>query len=235
MSDSYEDPRKSGLRRRLLEALDRSGHDIVDPPEQFPYPPKSGLHGTLIGDAQTRAPNGVVDLYFVRSTIDKAMPGWLINSIRVGRTITATRCHVVVTETAQPFQRACKMAGAGLLLLTDDNDLVEVHKPPVGDLLDDAGCKERAKSLRAQVIQRHALNKSNLEKRYADADTITKQMSGPQRAKYLQPIENGVNRWSEWAERVGSMVDTAMLSCDDADFRVAERAIARGIESSANE
>ena len=122
----FQEPAKTEMVSRCKIAIDLAGYDLVDPPVKVQLPDTSELQGVLKGDLQSLDGEMVRYCYYVRANEMPILPTWLANLAEVCHDISDTKFYIVVPETNPGFERSCKAAGAGLLLLSDDNEFQHV-------------------------------------------------------------------------------------------------------------
>ena len=120
MNTAYEDPIKTDMRVAAEIAIDQAGFTLVPEPVRVAVPADLKMVGSIVGDLQSLDGSGRRTFYYLRPTIDAAVPKWIANLARASHAIEAGSLYVVVAEVSSTFIDSCRDAGAGVLRLTDD-------------------------------------------------------------------------------------------------------------------
>lgn len=193
---------------RCKIAIDLAGYELVETPVKVQLPETSELEGVLKGDLQSLDGEGVRYCYYVRANELSTLPTWLANLAEVCHEIPDTKCYVVVPETNPNFERSCKVAGSGLLLLSEDNEFQHVlnFDTTLPEAMDELYTEE-IKSLRAMLMSKLDLHLGELQTRFERIGDLTAGMSEKRAASYKEGVERLHRQWSEWGEQIGRDLD----------------------------
>ena len=81
-------------------AIDQAGHELVDEPVPVDIPGDIGILGGIKGDLQSIDDDGYRYCYYVRTSKDAALPGWLANLAPAAHQISNTKVYLVAPETS---------------------------------------------------------------------------------------------------------------------------------------
>jgi len=209
---TYEDPAKTNLRQATEVAIDQAGLQLVGTKVKVTLEKVPDLRGNLVGDIQSLNAQEERTFYFVRPGNADTLPKWLTNYARASHVVREGSLYVVVREYTQKFEAACRAAGAGLLRLTDDEELEEVVSydslVPAGS---PAAVSEELSQLRRRMEGTTALRQSEHESRYARVSDLVAGMDGTSGDKYIEKMERSLRAVHDWSYEVSTMLDEAEL------------------------
>ena len=229
LTTTFEDPAKTEMVSRCETAIDLSGYELVAHPVRVPLPSTSRLQGVLKGDIQSLDSEGSLYCYYVRPNELRVLPTWLANLAEVCHEIPDTKLYVVVPETNARFERSCRAAGAGLLLLSDDNEFEHVlnFDAILPDAKDEAFAKEIQK-LRSELISKLNLHLGELQNRFERIGELTAGMSDERASSYRRGVEQLHRQWSDWGDDIGIWLDHVLSERDVARLPDLREAIESG-------
>ncbi len=229
MITPFEEPAKTEIVSRCKIAIDLAGHDLVDTPAKVQLPETSELRGVLKGDLQSLDGEGVRYCYYVRPNEVSSLPTWLANLAGVCHEILDTKFYIVVPETNPSFERSCKAAGAGLLLLSDDNEFQHVLNFDT-TLPEAAGERfaEEIKELRADFFSKLSLHQGKLQSRFESIGGLTAGMSDERASSYSEGVERLHRQWNRWGEEIAKELDRVLGEKDIARLSDLREAIDSG-------
>ena len=178
LTTTFQEPAKTEMVSRCEAAIDSAGYELVDPPVRIALPSTSELMGVLKGDLQSLDSEGSRYCYYVRPNELRVLPTWLANLAEACHEISDTKLYVVVPESNPGFERSCRAAGAGLLLLSDDNEFEHVldFDAILPDAKDEVFSTE-IKRLRADLVSKLDLKLGELRNRFESIGELTAGMS----------------------------------------------------------
>jgi hypothetical protein len=236
VSTPFEDPTKSEMRARCEIAIDQAGHQVVGV-IKVQLPDGATIRGGLLGDLQSVDGDGVRYCYYLRPGQDAALPKWLANLARVAHVVSGTKLYVVASEQFLPsFERSCRAAGAGLLVLTDDN--LFSHELDFDQTLPEElerDFQERLDALRREMETKLSLNQDIMKERFNQIGDLTREMPDDVAEKYRQNVERDHRLWGEWGESTSARLDAALASRNSADLDTLKQAIEAGPDLAVDE
>ena len=229
MITPFEEPAKTEMVSGCRIAIDLAGHDLVDPPAKIQLPETSELRGVLKGDLQSMDSEGVRYCYYVRPNEVSNLPTWLANLAEVCHEILDTKFYVVVLDTNPSFERSCKAAGAGLLLLSDDNEFQHVldFDTTLPEAADERFAEE-IKKLRAYFFSKLSLHQGELQSRFESIGELTAGMSDERASNYREGVERLHSQWTRWGEEIAKELDRVLSEKDVAGLLKLREAIDSG-------
>lgn len=210
MADPFEEPVKTEMRARSEIAVDQAGFELVAN-VRIALPADSGLRGTIKGDLQSLDAEGNRFCYYLRPHPADALPKWLANLATAAHSVPGIKLYVVAQDPSPAFERACRVAGAGLLLLTADNDFEHVldFDTTLPEVIDKAFA-ERLNELRRRLEVKVHLRRDELEARFRNVAELTRGMSTQVADEYSEGIERQFTAWSEWGDGMARRLDQAL-------------------------
>ena len=228
MPEPFEDPRKTDMRGRCEVAIDAAGYELVAAPVARQVP---GLNGAIRGDLQSLDGEDVRCAYYLRPEGDKPVPQWIVTLAEAARDLGDLRLFVVVTRVSEVLEKSCRAAGVGLLHLTQEDTFDLVVDP---DEIDPAALQEqlraRVEDARRRLELKLNLNKSALEENYSRVNDLTTGMPQKTRDDYIEKVEEAINRWEGWSQRISEMLDEARSTSNEQLLEAAENLIEEGAE-----
>lgn len=210
-------------------AIDLAGHDLVESPVRVQLPDTSELNGVLKGDLQSLDGAGDRYCYFVRTNELQVLPTWIANFAEVCHQIRDTKLYVIVLRSNPSFERSCKAAGAGLLLLTEENEFQHVldFDSTLPDALDEAFVGE-IRRLRSKLVSKLELELGNLQTRFERISELTAGMRDELVSAYSEGVENQHRLWTEWGNELNVELDRLLAERDKERLAELEVAIDAG-------
>lgn len=214
---------------RCKMAIDLAGHEIVESPAKVQLPDTCDLNGVLKGDLQSLDGAGVRYCYFVRTTELPVLPTWIANYAEVCHQIRDTKLYVVVPRSNPSFERSCKAAGAGLLLLTEENEFQHVldFDTTLPEALDKAFVDEIRK-LRSALVSKLELELGKLQTRFERISELTAGMRDELVSAYSEGVEKLHRLWSVWGHDLNVELDRVLAERDTAKLSELQEAIDSG-------
>ena len=231
MPSPFEDPTKTDMRGRCEIAIDQSGHEIVTNPVKVVLRPDCEIRGGLRGDLQSTDGEGIRYCYYLRPGAADALPKWLANLAAETHRIGGTKLYVVAYEVSVAFERSCKAAGAGLLLLTNE-DAFE-HRLDFDTTLPEVletEFKANIDRLRREMESKLKLNQERLVARFNEIGDLTREMPEEVVDKYEGSVEREYRIWTSWSEGISAGLDIAFATRSSADLEAIARLIDDGPE-----
>jgi len=133
--------------------------------------------------------------------------------------IPDTKFYIVVPETNTRFEQSCRAAGAGLLLLSEDNEFEHVlsFDDIVPAVKDEAFAKE-IKELRGDLMSKLELKLGELRNRFERIGELTADMNEEVASRYRRRVERRHRQWSEWGDDIGIELDRVLGERDVASL-----------------
>ncbi|MEY9260033.1 hypothetical protein ABH903_003071 [Brevibacterium epidermidis] len=213
---TFEDPAKTDLVAACEVAIDIAGYQLVSKRIRVPLP--GGLKGSLRGDLQSLDAQDNRTFYFVRPNPDDALPKWLANYARASRELRVGPMYVVVDRCSSAFEASCAAAGAGLLLINDENefDVVLLWEDQDPSALEEA-LSVRLGELRREMERKLKLETEGVKQRHKNVSALVYDMPSDLGNGYLKKIEVEYKRVEDWGHYVSSRLDavTAMSASHD--------------------
>jgi len=209
----FEEPSKTELRARCEIAIDAAGYELVTTLVAIDPPPELEIRGRLKGDMQSVDGEGVRYCYFLRPNRSDVLPKWLVNFAAVAHQIGDVRMYVVVREYTPAFEKACRNAGAGLLVITDDNefghvvDFASTLPTPL-----EAAYKGRLAALRRDLEAKLHMQTNTLTDRMQKIGDLTRDMDTETADKYIRNVERQYKIWVDWGDAASRMLDVAAVN-----------------------
>lgn len=207
MPAPFEDPAKTEMRARCEIAIDQSGFEITD---VVSVPVSGSINGGLKGDLQSLDVDGNRYCYYLRPQPSETLPKWLVNLAREAHEIQGVKLYIVAEEPSSAFQKACKVAGAGLLALTSANEVEHIldFDSTLPAAVDEAFRKE-LDALRRKLETKVHLQTDELKNRFSSVVDLTRGMTTELADKYKENVERQFKTWTEWGEAVAVKLDDA--------------------------
>jgi hypothetical protein len=189
------------------------------------------LRGAIKGDLQSLDGAEHRYCYYLRPDGKRAIPQWLANFSAAARDLDDLDVFVVVTEVSATLERSCRAAGVGLLRLTDEDTFEMVVSPSeAAALAAVAQVTETAKDARRRMENKLELNLNAISDNFSKVNEITAGMTSQRRDHYIEAVEQASARWTEWGERISTMIDEAAATGDQDLLNAAIRLIEEGAE-----
>ncbi|MCZ7589943.1 MAG: hypothetical protein M5U27_14015 [Gaiella sp.] len=229
MADPFEEPAKTEMRASCEIAIDQAGHERVEKPLTVDLPTGSSLRGRLKGDLQSLDGEGSRYCYYLRPRAGDALPEWLANLAMAAHELADIKVYVVVNEATPLFERSCKAAGAGLLLINDDNEFERVldFDTTLPEMLE-ADLKSKIDGARRALEAKLDLNRNDLRGRFERVGELTRGMDPAVADKYQENVERQYKIWTEWGDRTSARLDAALAARDLHDLEVIAQVIDEG-------
>lgn len=216
MPAPFEDPAKTAMIARCRIAIDAAAYTLVEDLEKLSIPDHLELEGVIQGDLQSLNGQGARYCYVVRPGKMTTLPTWIAQWARACHDIPDAHLYVVVQDWSPDFEDACRVAGAGVVALTDSNsfDLVVEFEGNLPAQLDKE-FEARVRALRSEMMTKADLRIDEIKERYRKVGSLTSDMSEPLASTYTEEIENAHRLWSDWRHDLGIALDAALTSKDD--------------------
>ena len=229
MNVPFEEPAKTEMRGRCEIAIDQAGHELVEDLLSIDLPADLDLQGKLKGDIQSLDGEGNRYCYYLRPTTSDTLPKWLANLAGAAHRLQDVRLYIVVENPSPPFEKACKAAGAGLLVLNADNEFAhvldfETTLPAQVDAAFAAKLDDVRRSLEAKVD----LHLTQLQGRFETVGDLTQGMDSDVADQYTENIERQYKIWRRWADGLSEQLDDAYATRNPEALVVIGAAIEQG-------
>jgi hypothetical protein len=229
MTAPFEDPAKTEMRARCEIAIDQSGYDLVDTPSAVELPVNVVLSGRLKGDLQSLDGDGARYCYYLRPGAGDTLPKWLANLAGAAHQLAAVKLYVVVDHASPGFEKACKAAGAGLVVINEANEFVHIldFASTLPEAIDKA-FEDRVNELRRKLEAKFDLNQTTLKARFEQIGDLTRGMDDELADKYSDSVERQYGIWTAWSEAMSSRLDSAYAAREVGALDDIESEIATG-------
>jgi len=228
MNRPFEDPRKTEMRGRCEVAIDVAGHDLAEIISIRP-PEAAAIHGSIKGDLQSVDGDGLRYCYYLRPGKPGALPQWIASIASAAQEVSGCEVYVVVEEISPEMIESSRSAGAGLLLLTEDDAFDWLVDP--SDWSPDA---ERAifiaevKEVRRLLEARLSLNMNAIQDNFSKVQQLTQGFSPQKRDEYVSDLEQARVMWSSWSDDLSARLDAVAASRNKGELELIKSAIEAG-------
>jgi hypothetical protein len=221
MADPFEEPAKTEMRAGCEIAIDQAGHELVTKLVRIEIAGSSQIQGRLKGDLQSLDGEGVRYVYYLRPRASDTLPEWLANLATAAHEVADVKLYVVVDEASPTFERACKAAGAGLLVLTEDREfqIVLDFNETLPEVLEEA-FRGRIEEARRNLESKVDLHQTDLKARFEQIGQLTRGMAGEVADRYSESVERQYGIWTEWGDRMSAALDASLA--ERSNTRLAE-------------
>jgi hypothetical protein len=225
----FEEPAKLEMRAGCEVAIDQAGFELVDSPVAVDLPAELGLQGRLKGDLQSVDGEGNRTCYYLRPRAEDALPEWLANFASAAHSMPGVKLYIVVLTASPTFERSCKTAGAGLLVLTEDRefDMLLDFDETLPETLD-AELKAGISAARRDLEAKAHLRLKELQGRFEKVGELTQGMAPDVSDPYVAGIERQYKLWTEWSEGLSAQLDGVLATRDLDALRAIKEDIGRG-------
>lgn len=203
----YEIPSKTDLRSRSEVAVDQAGHELVSSPVAIDLPGAS-IKGRLRGDLQSLDEDGARYCYYIRTSAEDQLPQWLADFGQNVRRVAGVKLVVVYEEVSPELERSCQAAGAGLVILTEDNRfevIVNFDDVTPEVLLEEQ--REAVSELRRDLDRKLDLRRTSLQKRISSVSEITRSMTEEMATNFMSNLETNLKRVDDWGYEMSKRLD----------------------------
>lgn len=227
MITTFEEPAKTELRAACAVALDQAGYEVTPTLSRHPLP--GGLQGALEGDLQSLDGQDQRTFYYLRITMDDALPKWLANIARASHVVRAGEVYVVVRDFKPSLKTSCAGAGAGLLVITEDNKLeVVLRYAEVAPIDVEAVLAIRLDKMRRSMERKLDLAQTEIKSRHHLVSQLVSDMEPEAGDKYIRKLESEYRVAEDWADEVARRLDAITSETPSAEVDALEAMIARG-------
>jgi len=208
MNDSFVAPIKLEMRERVEVAIDQAGHELVGAPIAIELPAEAALQGRVKGDLQSLDGEGDRVCYYLRPNSGETLPKWLSNLTAAAHSIHGIQVYVVVEEASPAFEKACRVAGAGLLILDEDNEFDRVidYRSNLPEALEQE-FSETLDRVRRETERKSDQAIAELNDRRSRIGELTSGMDEETKDKYADEVDRLIRIWSEWAFQCSKELD----------------------------
>lgn len=222
-----EDPAKGELREACEVAIDQAGYELVSSMVRVPL--VSGLSGSLLGDLQSVDGTGRRTFYYLRAAPGDTLPKWLANLARESHELHAGDFYIVVRDYVPAFEQACIAAGAGLLVLTQDNAFqVVVNYADLTPHAVEAAFAAQIDELRRSLERKLELARGDVEQRYQRVKVLVSDMDHEFGEKYVEEVEREYKGLDDWSLDISRQLDGVAARPSAAALVSISEAIVRG-------
>jgi hypothetical protein len=210
MAEPFEEPAKTEMRASCEVAIDQAGHELVATLVRVDLPDNTSILGRLKGDLQSLDGEGDRYIYFLRPRAADTLPEWLAKLATAAHEIPGVKLYIVVDEATPSFERACRAAGAGLLLLTEDREFEVIldFDQTLPEAIEEA-FRTRVEAARRSLDQKLDLHQNDLKARFEQIGQLTQGMASDVADKYSDNVERQYTIWTEWGHSVSAAIDAA--------------------------
>ena len=232
MNTAYEDPTKTDMRVAVEIAVDQAGFALVPEPVRVAVPADLKIVGSIVGDLQSVDVNGRRTFYYLRPTVDAAVPKWIANLARASHAIAAGNLYVVVNEFSSTFVESCRDAGAGVLRLTEDGvfEVVLDYADTAPKTLE-ASRELRITTLRRDMERRVELRRVDIDARYSQSATIIAAMDEDAADRYTNQFDSWYRENDDWGAEMSRRIDALGPRSTATDIAEVEALVSAGPES----
>lgn len=229
----FEEPAKVEMRAGCEVAIDQAGFQLISPPDPIAVPDelstRLALQGRPKGDLQSADGDGTRTCYYLRPRAEDALPEWLAKLATAAHSLSGVKVYIVVLEASPTFEKACKMAGAGLLVLTEDREFNVIldFDSTLPEALD-AELKEAITIARRDLETKRDLNLKELQGRFEKVGELTQGMAPEVADPYITGVERLYKIWVEWSDEQSAQLDAVLADRDFAALGRIKEAIERG-------
>lgn len=228
MTAPFEDPAKTQLVGRARVAIEKLGQVLIDPPEPIDLP---GHAARLKGDAQSSDSSDRKRSYFCVPYAARVLPGWIATYARSARELENVGVYVVLDGAAYDpeIEASSKAAGAGLLVVTQDDDFdVKFDFFAILPAELAAAFAEAVFQARRSLDARLDNERAAITQRREVIVELTAQMDDAKAERYRAALEADSQRVSEWAEGLAEQLDKVTATMDAGALDAVRDAIAAG-------
>src|SRR5262249_2613040 len=152
---------------------------------------------------------------YLRPRAQDALPEWLAKLATAAHSIPGVKVYVVVLEASPTFEKACKIAGAGLLVLTEDREFnVILDFDSTLPEAPDAELKEAITVARRDLEAKRDLNLKELQGRFERVGELTQGMPPDVADPYITGVERVYKLWVEWSDGLSTQLDAVLADRD---------------------
>jgi hypothetical protein len=215
----FEEPAKVEMRAGCEVAIDQAGFELIDPPDAIAVPEdvsqRLALQGRPKGDLQSADGEGSRTCYYLRPRAEDALPEWLAKLATAAHSLSGVKLYVVVLEASPTFEKSCKTAGAGLLVLTEDREFNVVldFDSTLPEALD-VELKAAISAARRDLETKRDLNLKELEGRFERTGELTQGMAPDVADRYTKGVERLYKIWVEWSDGLSTQLDIVLADRD---------------------
>lgn len=228
MTAPFEDPSKTRLVGRTRVAIEKLGQILTEPPEPIDLP---GLAARLKGDAQSKDSSDRKRAYFCVPYAATVLPGWIVTYARSARQLEDVGVYVVLDgeEYDPAIEETCKAAGAGLLVVTQDDDF-DLKLDFFGILPTEleAAFVEAVSQARRSLDARLDAERAAISQRREVVVELTAQMDDAKAERYRATLESDSQTVSEWADGLAEQLDKVTATMDAKALQAVSDAISAG-------
>jgi hypothetical protein len=229
----FEEPAKVEMRIGCEVAIDQAGFEPINPPDAIAVPEeiaaKLAVEGRLKGDLQSADGEGARTCYYLRPRAEDALPEWLAKLASAAHSVSGVKLYVVVLEASPTFEKSCKIAGAGLLVLTEDrefNVILDFDSTLPAAL--DSELKEAITAARRDLEAKRDLRLKELQGRFEKVGELTQGMATDVADPYITGVERLYRIWVEWSDGLSAQLDAVLADRDLGALERLKEEIERG-------
>jgi hypothetical protein len=215
----FEEPAKIEMRAGCEVAIDQAGFQLIDPPDAVEVPDdvanRFALQGRPKGDLQSADAEGTRICYYLRPRAEDALPEWLAKLATAAHSVSGVKLYVVVPSASPTFEKSCKVAGAGLLVLTEDREFSVIldFDTTLPEALD-AQLKDSITTVRRDLEAKRDLKLKELQGRFERVGELTQGMAPEVADPYVTGVERLYKIWVEWSDDLSTQLDAALAERD---------------------
>jgi hypothetical protein len=229
MNIPFEEPAKVDMRADCSIAIDQAGHQLVESVVSIDIPDETKLRGRLKGDLQSLDGEGNRYCYYIRPRSGDTLPEWLANLATAAHSVAGVKLYVVVESASPAFEKACKAAGAGLLVVNDDKEfeMVLEFDSTLPEAIEEV-FKENIARVRRSLEAKTDLRLGELQGRFEKIGELTQGMDPDVADQYINNVERQYKIWSEWGDQTSAHLDAVLAHRDAEELEALVHEIERG-------
>lgn len=189
-------------------AIDQAGYSLSPTLERIALPPDSQLTGSLQGDLQSLDSKDERIFYYLRTTVDEAVPKWIANLARASHAMEAGQVYLVVSQYTENLVTSCVENGAGLLRLTGDSVfevIVDYTQTSPRSLQE--SIRVRIDELRRSLERKVETNRTGIRARVGASTSILGRMEGDAADEYTDVFDAEYRNLDSWGEEMSRRLD----------------------------
>ena len=211
----FEEPAKAEMRAACEIAIDQGGFGAGHGADGCRSAGRLPLAGPTQGRSSKSRWRWQRYCYYLRPRAGETLPEWLANLATAAHSIPDAKLYIVVDHASPAFERACKVAGAGLLAINEDKqfEMLLNFDQTLPEELDEA-LKQRISAARSELQTRSDLKLGDLQSRFEKIGELTQGMAPDIADKYAKNVERQYKLWTEWADAMSARLDNALAERD---------------------
>ena len=215
MAAPFEEPAKIELKARCEIAIDQAGFDLVEKVTRVELPADAEVQGALKGDLQSLDGEGQRYCYYVRPNPPEVLPEWLAKLATAAHHVANVKFYLVVPAVNDSLRASCESAGAGLLMLNEDEEFEHVLDfDELMPTVPDEVVAEQVRGLRRRLEAKLDLDQNAIQSKIESVSRETRGMDEKTAAGYREKLERDYRELGEWAANISEVLDQAYSARD---------------------